>query len=218
MRVLVLTREEKPRNRKPSLGQIAGMQLIWHSSFHLFEAPTWAISTKRRQILDRFVDFFFFFLVSSFFVFVFFHPLAILFYCFFFNLFLHPYLSHKQNIVDVYMPSFRFCSTSFSYIFFPLFGFSLCCLWLKADWWKVNNSLVNILNRLLSFLLMLRQLIISPVWEQGKMTSDRATEPFKEKKEKVGSPSTLSSKPIWYNCLRTRIQVLGVFIGREPQK
>lgn len=36
---------------------------------------------------------------------------------------------------------------------------------------------------------MLRQLIISPVWEQGKLTSDRPTEPFKEKMEKWGLPT-----------------------------
>lgn len=71
----------------------------------------------------------------------------------------------------------------------PSFIF-LCCLWPKADWWKVNNSLVSILNRLLSFLPMLRQLIISPVWEQGKLTSDRVTEPFKAKRKKWSLPAS----------------------------
>lgn len=36
---------------------------------------------------------------------------------------------------------------------------------------------------------MLKQLIISPVWEQGKLTSDRPTESFKEKMKKWGPPT-----------------------------
>lgn len=120
---------------------------------------------------------------------------------------LYVFFTHVRHYWHIFSVLLLFDHLILTYCFPPGFSLPLSVSEQRLIDETANTFLVNIVSRLLSLLLMWRQLIISPVWEQRKLTSERRREePFKEKREKwdLASPSAPSQLDIiaWEQALK----------------